>query len=63
VAVALHAGAAALWLPLAAVALLSLGAVGLLARRMTTLTLHVAVASPAVTRVPRPARLPRSDAS
>src|SRR5579862_7177037 len=37
VTLALHAGAAALWLPLAAVALLDLAAVGLLARRMPAL--------------------------
>jgi len=38
VATALHAGPATLWLPLSAVALLDLVAVGLLARRMTALT-------------------------
>jgi MFS family permease len=41
VALALHAGAAALWLPLAGVALLDLAAVALLARRMTALTQRV----------------------
>jgi hypothetical protein len=41
VTLALHAGAAALWLPLAAVALLDLGAVALLARRMTALAKRV----------------------
>ena len=46
VAVALHAGAAALWLPLAAVALVDLIAVGLLGRRMTALTQRVGQASP-----------------
>jgi MFS family permease len=46
VTVALHAGAAALWLPLAAVALLDLAAVGLLARRMTALTQRVGQAPP-----------------
>jgi hypothetical protein len=46
VAVALHAGAAALWLPLAAVALVDLIAVGLLGCRMTALTQRVGQASP-----------------
>jgi hypothetical protein len=46
VTVALHAGAAALWLPLSAVALLDLAAVGLLARRMTALTRRVGQAAP-----------------
>jgi MFS family permease len=46
VTVALHAGAAALWLPLSAVALLDLAAVGLLARRMTALTRRVGQAPP-----------------
>jgi MFS family permease len=46
VAAALHAGAAALWLPLAAVALVDLIAVGLLGRRMTALTQRVGQASP-----------------
>src|SRR6202035_2453874 len=46
VAVALHAGAAALWLPLSAVALVDLIAVGLLGRRMTALTQRVGQASP-----------------
>jgi MFS family permease len=46
VAVALHAGAAALWLPLSAVALVDLVAVGLLGRRMTALTQRVGQASP-----------------
>ena len=46
VTLALHAGAAALWLPLAAVALLDLGAVALLARRMTSLTQRVGQAPP-----------------
>jgi hypothetical protein len=41
VTMALHVGAAALWLPLAAVALLDMAAVGLLARRMTALTQRV----------------------
>ena len=41
VTVALHVGAAALWLPLAAVAFLDMGAVGLLARQMTALTKRV----------------------
>jgi MFS family permease len=41
VAVALHAGAAALWLPLSGVALLDLVAVALLARRMTALNQRV----------------------
>jgi len=41
VTVALRAGAAALWLPLSAVALLDLAAVGLLARRMPALTQRV----------------------
>jgi MFS family permease len=46
VTVALRAGAAALWLPLAAVALLDLAAVGLLARRMPALTQRVGQALP-----------------
>ena len=46
VTVALHVGAAALWLPLVAVALLDMAAVGLLARRMTTLTHRVGQAPP-----------------
>jgi len=46
VTVALHVGAAALWLPLSAVALLYLAAVGLLARRMTALTQRVGQAPP-----------------
>jgi MFS family permease len=41
VTVALRAGAADLWLPLSAVALVDLAAVGLLARRMTALTHRV----------------------
>jgi MFS family permease len=41
VTAALHAGAAALWLPLSAVALLDLAAVVLLARRMAALTQRV----------------------
>jgi MFS family permease len=41
VTAALHAGAATLWLPLSAVALLDLVAVALLARRMTALTRRV----------------------
>jgi hypothetical protein len=41
VTVALRAGAAALWLPLAAIALVDLAAVGLLARWMTALTWRV----------------------
>lgn len=41
VTVALHAGAAALWLPLSAVALVDLAAVGLLSRRMAALTRRV----------------------
>jgi MFS family permease len=41
VTVALHVGAAALWLPLSAVAFLDMAAVGLLARRMTALTQRV----------------------
>jgi MFS family permease len=45
VAVALHAGAAALWLPLSAVALVDLIAVGLLGRRMSALTRRVGQAS------------------
>jgi MFS family permease len=47
VTVALHAGAATLWLPLSAVALLDLVAVILLARRMTALTQRVGQAPPA----------------
>jgi MFS family permease len=47
VTVALHAGAAKLWLPLSAVALLDLTAVALLARRMPALTQRVAQAPPA----------------
>jgi MFS family permease len=46
VAVALHAGAAALWLPLSAVALVDLIAVGLLGRRMSALTQRVGQAPP-----------------
>lgn len=46
VAVALHAGAAALWLPLSAVAFVDLIAVGLLGRRMTALTRRVGQPSP-----------------
>jgi hypothetical protein len=46
VTLALHAGAAALWLPLAAVALADLAAVGLLARRMPALTQRVGQAMP-----------------
>lgn len=46
VAVALHAGAAALWLPLSAVALVDLFAVGLLGRRMAALTQRVGQAPP-----------------
>lgn len=46
VTVALHVGAPALWLPLAAVALLDMAAVGLLARRMTALTQRVGQAPP-----------------
>jgi MFS family permease len=46
VTVALHVGAAALWLPLAAVALLDATAVGLLARRTTALTQLVGQAPP-----------------
>ena len=46
VTLALHAGAAALWLPLAAVALFDLGAVAVLARRMTALTQRVGQAPP-----------------
>jgi MFS family permease len=46
VTVALHAGAAVLWLPLSGVALLDLAAVGLLARRMTALTQCVGQAPP-----------------
>jgi hypothetical protein len=46
VTLAPHAGAGALWLPLAAVALLDLGAVALLARRMTALTQPVGQAPP-----------------
>jgi MFS family permease len=46
VTVALHVGATALWLPLSAVALLDLAAVGLLARRMTALTQRVGQAPP-----------------
>lgn|GEM_PF-3305338 len=46
VAVALRAGPVALWLPLAAVALLDLVAVRLLARRMPALTQRIAVAAP-----------------
>jgi hypothetical protein len=46
VAVALHAGAAALWLPLSAVALVDMIAVGLLGRRMTALTQRVGQAAP-----------------
>lgn len=41
VTVALRAGAATLWLPLAAVAVADLAAVSLLARRMSALTVHV----------------------
>ncbi len=47
VTVALRAGAAALWLPLSAVALLDLAAVALLARRMPALTQRVGQAPPA----------------
>jgi hypothetical protein len=50
VTVALRAGAAALWLPLSAVAFLDLAAVSLLARRMTVLTQHVGEAQPQPTR-------------
>jgi hypothetical protein len=50
VTVALRVGAAALWLPLSAVAFLDLAAVSLLARRMTVLTQQVGEAEP------RPAR-------
>ena len=46
VTVELHAGAGALWLPLAAVALLDMAAVGLLARRMPALTRRVGQAPP-----------------
>jgi MFS family permease len=46
VTLALHAGAAALWLPLAAVALADLAAVGLLARRMPALTQRIGQARP-----------------
>jgi MFS family permease len=46
VAVALHAGAVVLWLPLSAVAFLDLVAVSLLARRMTALTQRVGQAPP-----------------
>jgi MFS family permease len=46
VTVALRAGAAALWLPLAAVALLDVAGVGLLARRMAALTQRVGQAPP-----------------
>jgi MFS family permease len=52
VATAIHTSAAALWLPLVAVALLDLAAVGLLARRMPALTRRVGQASP------EPASLP-----
>jgi len=41
VTMALHAGAAALWLPLSGVALLDLAAIGILARRMTALNQRV----------------------
>lgn len=47
VTAALRAGAATLWLPLSAVALLDLAAVPLLARRMTALTRRVGQAPPA----------------
>ena len=47
VTAARRADAAALWLPLSAVALLDLAAVTLLARRMTTLTQRVGQAPPA----------------
>jgi MFS family permease len=46
VTVALRAGAATVWLPLSAVALVDLAAVSLLARRMTALTRHVGEARP-----------------
>jgi len=46
VTVALHIGAAALWLPPAAVALIDLAAVGLIARRMPALTQRVGQALP-----------------
>jgi hypothetical protein len=46
VTAALHAGADALWLPLAAVALADLIAVGLLARRMTALARRVGQPQP-----------------
>jgi MFS family permease len=46
VTAALRAGAAALWVPLSAVAFLDLAAVSLLARRMTVLTQHVGEAQP-----------------
>jgi MFS family permease len=48
VTVELHAGAAALWLPLSAVAFLDMAAVGLLARRMPALTRRVGQAPPEV---------------
>jgi hypothetical protein len=46
VTTALHAGAAALWLPLSAIALLDLAAVALLARRMTALANRVGQGGP-----------------
>jgi MFS family permease len=46
VTLAVHAGAAALWLPLSAVALLDLGVVALLARRMAALRQWVGQAPP-----------------
>jgi MFS family permease len=55
VAVALHIGATALWLPLSAVALLDMAAVALLARRMTALTRRVGQAPPEPASPPQPA--------
>ncbi|MGH3168949.1 MAG: MFS transporter [Trebonia sp.] len=46
VTVALHTGAAALWLPMAAIALLDLIVVGMLSQRMPALTQRVGAAAP-----------------
>jgi len=61
VTVELHAGAAALWLPLSAIALVDLAAVGLLARRMPALARRVGQAPAEVEGSPgsaSPARRP-----
>ena len=59
VTVALRAGAATLWLPMSAVALLDLAAVALLARRMPALTQRVGQAPPA--SASQAERLPEAD--